>query len=371
MDIIVTGDYCPNQIFENDAFEEIEEIFSEVDFKIINFECALSDRECRPILKEGPLLSCNEAEFKQVMNIHPNLLTLANNHTFDYGIQGMKNIIDAAKQLGIDVVGGGVTLHEARKVFYCKKNGFVLAIINCCESEFSVADEKRGGANAMDAISIFQQIKMAKQHSDAILLIAHGGHEYYQLPSPRIQDLYRFFIDSGVNVVVSHHPHCFSGMENYHGGLIFYSLGNFFFKGEKKEHSIWNDGFLVKLHFDFTQGVGYEIIPYTQCLGRSKIVLKQDEDKQIFLKQFHKLSNVISNRLLLQKCFDEYVQENERKSLARLLPYSNHYLVALYKRGLFPSFMSRRMIAGRLNSLQCESHRDVLINILKKILGNG
>lgn len=67
----------------------------------------------------------------------------------------------------------------------------------------------------MNIIQIHNQIQEAKISSNFIIIIAHGGHEYYQLPSPRLQDTYRFFIDSGANAVIGHHPHCISGMENY------------------------------------------------------------------------------------------------------------------------------------------------------------
>lgn len=49
----------------------------------------------------------------------------------------------------------------------------------------------------------------------------HGGHEHYQLPSLRMQETYRFFIDAGADVVVNHHQHCFSGYEIYNNKYIF------------------------------------------------------------------------------------------------------------------------------------------------------
>lgn len=367
VEIVVAGDFCPCAQYDNNAFEDVKDIFKESDLNIINLECSLLAGQEEPIVKEGPSLCCNYNQFLQLTEIPANLLTLANNHTLDYGIPGLKNIIEASEKNDINIVGAGITMKDAQKAFYFKKDGKVIGIINCCESEFSVADETIGGANGMDPIRIFHQIQAAKERADAIVVIVHGGHEYYQLPSPRMQELYHFFIDVGANVVVGHHPHCFSGMEKYSNGLIFYSLGNFYFNNNKSQHSIWNDGFFVKLLFTWQQSlnVGYEIIPYTQCLNNSSIMLKKGTCRDKFFDEFKSLSSVIENEEMLQDRFDQFLKSNERKAIARLLPYSNHYLVGLFKRGFIPSFLSKHAYVGRLNALQCESHRDILIKILR------
>lgn len=368
--IVVAGDFCPCVQSDNNAFEEVKEIFKESDLNIINFECSLLAEKEKPIVKEGPSLSCNYNQFLQLTELPANLLTLANNHTLDYGISGLKNIIEASEKNNINIVGAGITLKDAQKVFYFKKDDKVIGIINCCENEFSVANEKFGGANGMNPIKIYHQIQTAKERADAIVIIVHGGHEYYQLPSPRMQELYHFFIDVGANVVVGHHPHCFSGMEKYSNGVIFYSLGNFYFNNNNSQHSIWNDGFFVKLIFKWQQSlnVEYEIIPYTQCLNNSSVLLKKGICKDKFFDEFKNLSSVIANREILQHKFDQFLKFNEKKAIARMLPYSNHYLVGLFKRGFIPSFLSKNAYVGRLNALQCESHRDILINILKSKL---
>lgn len=370
VNIVVAGDFYPCIQSDNNAFEEVKEIFKESDLNIINFECSLLAEKEKPIVKEGPSLSCNYNQFLQLTKLPANLLTLANNHTLDYGIPGLKNIIEASAKNNINIVGAGITLKDAQKVFYFKKDDKVIGIINCCENEFSVANENLGGANGMDPIKIYHQIQIAKERADAIVIIVHGGHEYYQLPSPRMQELYHFFIDVGANVVVGHHPHCFSGMEKYSNGVIFYSLGNFYFNNNNSQHSIWNDGFFVKLIFKWQQSlnVEYEIIPYTQCLNNSSVLLKKGICKDKFFDEFKNLSSVIANREILQRKFDQFLKINEKKSIARMLPYSNHYLVGLFKRGFLPSFLSKNAYVGRLNALQCESHRDILINILKSKL---
>ena len=96
---------------------------------------------------------------------------------------------------------------------YKRKDGETLAIINCCEHEFSIADDDSAGANPLNPIQQYYKIKEARLNADYVLVIVHGGHEMYQLPSLRMVDTYRFFIDAGADAVVNHHQHCFSGYE--------------------------------------------------------------------------------------------------------------------------------------------------------------
>src|SRR5690554_8220427 len=81
----------------------------------------------------------------------------------------------------------------------------------------------------MNIIYNTNQIKEAKATHDKVIVIIHGGHEYYNLPSPRMQKQYRFYAEQGADIIISHHTHCISGKEVYKGVPIYYSLGNFLF----------------------------------------------------------------------------------------------------------------------------------------------
>lgn len=325
------------------------------------------------ISKEGPSLSCNLAQFYHLKTIKANMITLANNHIFDYGTQGLKNILDESKAIGIQTVGAGLDADSKTNIAYIyEENNSPIAIINCCESEFSVTDEKLPGANPLDEIEIYNNIHKAKKKAKAIIVIVHGGHEYYQLPSPRIQKTFRFFIDSGADIVVAHHPHCYSGYEHYKNGYIFYSLGNFFFNNNSSKRTIWNDGFLIELDITLNnKSINYKLHPYIQCHGNNKILLMNNEEKEIFYSHIKKLNAIIKDKQLLLNSFQDYAHKQEKNALARILPYNNHYLQALFKRSFLPSLLSKKAIISHLNAIRCESHKDLLIHALYKIYKNG
>lgn len=368
MKVLITGDFCPNVGFDEQNFESVVPIFNSCDLRIVNFECAIATKKTRGIFKEGPNLGCSSVVFENIKHLPIDLLTLANNHTFDYGEKGLQELINKAKDVGLSVVGAGMEMAEIQAPYICRFENNTIAVINCCESEFSYFDGV--GTNAVSPVSIFNQIQKAKKKAEKILVVVHGGHEYYQLPSPRMQELYRFFIDAGACAVIGHHPHCFSGFERYRGGLIFYSLGNFFFNNESCKRSVWNEGYMVKLLVPDSEmeELGYEIIPYVQCLGDSSVILLSGEEKKEFIKKVERLSAIIADEEQIKNNYEYYASQMRRKSLSRLLPYSNRFLIALYKRGLFPSFLSKTSAIAKLNALQCEAHRDLTIDNLKKYI---
>ena len=83
--------------------------------------------------------------------------------------------------------------------------------------------------NPLLPIQQFYKIQEAKENADYVLVIVHGGIEHYQLPTSRMIETYRFFIDAGADAVVNHHQHCYSGYERYKSKPIIYGLGNLLF----------------------------------------------------------------------------------------------------------------------------------------------
>lgn len=189
-------------------------------------------------------------------------------------------------------------MKEASRILYKDIKGVKFAIINCCEHEFSIATDKKGGSNPLNPIQQYYAIQEAKKQADKIIVIVHGGHELYQLPSLRMKETYRFFVDAGADAVINHHQHCYSGYEVYEGKPIFYGLGNFCFDWKGKRNSIWNYGYMVKLSFN-NDNIEYEVIPY--CQGNEKPGLEVLTNKEEFLISISELNKVIANDVQLKE----------------------------------------------------------------------
>ena len=194
------------------------------------------------------------------------------------------------------------------------------------------------------------------------MVIVHGGHEHFQLPSPRMQETYRFFVDAGADAVVNHHQHCYSGYEVYRGKPIFYGLGNFAFDEDGGRNSIWNEGYMVVLSFD-NQEITYEMIPYTQC--NKKVSVELVKERTSFNKSIEKLNAIIQDSRELQKEVDEYYRSTASSILLMHQPYENRILNKLYRMHLLPSLVSRKKYLMLLNYINCEAHHDKHVFALK------
>ena len=371
MKIIVAGDFCPchrvaDRFEQNDFYSvlgDIKKITHNFDYSIVNFECPITSGIESPIEKCGPNLHCGEKGIEAIKWAGFDCVTLANNHFLDYGKEGVEHTLEACKNYNIDTVGGGMNLQEASKILYKEIDGKTLAIINCCEHEFSIATETTAGSNPLNPIQQYYAIQDAKIKADNVLVIVHGGHEHYQLPSPRMQEIYRFFIDAGADAVVNHHQHCFSGHEIYKGKPIFYGLGNFCFDKPCKKNEIWNEGYMVELYFNAQQTIFF-LIPYEQCNESPCIKIISDKEKEKFEETICKLNEIIADDNNLSIHINQYYEDCGNYELSILEPYSNKHLKRLHKIGVLPSFLTGKKLYSTLNHIVCESHRDKLLYAL-------
>lgn len=371
MKVLIAGDFCPRyrvtEKFEKGDYEsvlgEVKEIISDADYSIVNFECPVTEGGEKPIEKCGPNLQCSENGIEAVKWAGFDCVTLANNHFLDYGKEGVEHTLEACEKYGIDTVGGGMNLQEASKILYKKIEDNTLAIINCCEHEFSIATDETAGSNPLNPIQQYYAIKEARAKAEYVLVIVHGGHEHYQLPSPRMQETYRFFVDAGADTVVNHHQHVFSGYEVYKGKPIFYGLGNFLFDRPGKQ-SDWNEGYIVALE---TEDSSFKIVPYKQCIETPSVQLLNKEEKASFDKKINDLNCKIVDDNYLRDNLSAYAKKYSKDLKAILSPYDNTYIKELSIRGYLPSFVSKKRILDVLNYIECEAHRDIFGESLKYI----
>ena len=373
MKILIAGDYCQRYRVDGivkekrfgELFDEVKPIIKSSDYSIVNFEfpIVLNKDSAKPIPKCGPNLKGTLEAVDAVKYAGFKCCTLANNHILD---QGEQCCLDTKKELekaGVDAVGVGHNISEAANILYKVINGETIAIINCCEHEFTIATDTSAGASPLNPIQQYYAIQDAKKKADYVLVIVHGGHEHFQLPSPRMQETYRFFIDAGADAVVNHHQHCYSGYEVYNGKPIFYGLGNFCFDDPKSRNGIWNEGYMVILSFE-QKHIGYELIPYTQCNEKPSVELVND--RNVFDKNIEKLNTIIHDTKELKRQVDDYYSSTAAGMLLMHQPYENRILNKLYRMNLLPSLVSKAKYLRLLNYIYCESHNDKHVFALKK-----
>lgn len=366
MKILVAGDFCPfnrvSQIFEQENYHlvlsHLQQITKDYDYKILNLESPITLPSYIPIIKQGPNLCCSINAAKAIKYAGFDCVTLANNHFRDYGDDGCNKTLETLKVNNIEYVGGGNNINEAQKILYKEFNKRTLAIINCCEHEYSIATESRAGSAPLDLVDLYRIISEAKRTADYILVITHGGREYTQYPSPRLQKTFRWFVDIGADIVINHHQHCYSGYEVYNNKPIFYGLGNLCFDETKQMPQKWYEGYMVSMQID--NEVKFELIPYIQCKNEPSIDIMSGSDCELFFSTIEKINAIVASPSRLQNEFEKFSTTNFPSIDSVLTPYTGRYTIGLFRRGILPSFISKKKLLQLQNIVECEARRDEL-----------
>lgn len=376
MKILVAGDFCDRyrvseSIANNDyasMFDGIKPVVSSCDFSVVNFEFPILFGQDSPILKCGPNLKGQPDAVEAIKYAGFNICTLANNHILDQGIQNCLLTKRHIESSGLKTVGAGKDIDDASAVLFCSKDDQVVAFINCCEHEFSVASRSCGGACPLNPVRQFHSIQEAREKADFVIVIVHGGHECFKLPSPRMKEIYRFFIEAGADAVINHHQHCFSGYEFYKGKPIVYGLGNLLFDNPDERDGQWNRGYMAVLNLENNgQGISMDLLPYTQCNEHARVDLMEASEKDAFYGEIGRLNHIIQDDDALAEMVDEYYSSSIALEQRILEPYSRKLFLKLFSHGLMPRLVMRGSKKYQIiNHIECESHRDKLLFSLKR-----
>lgn len=375
INIIITGDCFPGggRVVEPAIKGDAETLLGPFLSLIQNAELAITNLESpvinggTPIEKTGPVLKSPVESLNGLTAAGFHLATLANNHIMDYGNEGLISTLEICRDAGIDTTGAGKNLVEAKKPWIFEKNGVTVTILNIAENEFGTTTGDRPGCHPMDLAENYYSIQEAKKSADHVIVIVHGGHEHYGLPSPRMKKSYRFYADAGASAVIAHHTHCTCGLEQYNGVPICYSLGNFLFdlpdrKGQ--EVTPWNQGYIAELIItgDTLEVRYHSYVQNTKDTAGLREMTPEERDQ--FAETEKMQARVIVDQNLLEKKFDEYCAGVEKMYNGFIEPHSNRILHALRNRKMIPSFLPDRKKRLLLNLARCEAHRDILIKTL-------
>jgi poly-gamma-glutamate capsule biosynthesis protein CapA/YwtB (metallophosphatase superfamily) len=184
-------------------------------------------------------------------------VSLANNHTGDFGPEALAECIERLETAGLPFFGAGRNLAEAHRPFVFERNGIKVALLGYDEfrpKSFEAGPQTPGVAWSLGPeyeTRVLADIREAKTERgvDLVIPFMHWGWE--DVPAnDRQKEFARRMIDAGADVIVGGHPHVVQGVDSYKGKLIVYSLGNFVFDGYT-DHRV---GWLLKLTLN-KQGV--------------------------------------------------------------------------------------------------------------------
>jgi poly-gamma-glutamate synthesis protein (capsule biosynthesis protein) len=265
--IIFVGDIMTSRTVEQKMkirgydypFSVVKEYLSSSDLVFGNLETPLtSGSEVGPgevVFRSDPRV----AEALTRANIR--LVSLANNHSMNFGAKGIGDTFQYLNEAGIDFVGAGWDENMAYAPKYFEMGGIKFAFLAFTDTDVLPPDSAieviRPGVATMNLEKAKKAIQETKLNADVTIVSMHSGTEYTEFPNQRQINFAHGVVDAGADLVIGHHPHWAQPIENYKGKYIFYSLGNFVFD------QMWSlktrEGKIIKVNFNQDGVADYEI----------------------------------------------------------------------------------------------------------------
>ena len=242
--ICCVGDVMPGGVLnhKNSAVsfisEELLELMADCDLRLTTLECAIGNEpNFDPVkmqLKQDVIYAPDNNLAKlEAMGI--DCVSLANNHAFDLGSEGLRNTIKQLDVLGIAHCGAGMDIDEASKPASFVINGKSIGVIAFCDYRdetvgyVPIATKTSAGMNSLKGDDYIRQIRECRAAFDYLIVMIHWGVEHSFWPTPEMYSVARKCIAAGADCIIGGHQHRVQPLTTLKGAPVFWGLGNFLF----------------------------------------------------------------------------------------------------------------------------------------------
>ena len=243
-----------------DPFSDFADYFAGADIRITNLECVVSTRG-----QANDKMYTFQAHPRviPVLQKHFDAVTLANNHSGDFGPDAFAQMLSLLKEAGLAQVGGGMNLKQAHTPLVFTRNGWRIAVLSYNEfhpRSFEAGFDIPGVAWSEDQ-QVMEDIQTARRihRADLVIPIMHWGWENERTANPRQRQLAKLMIDAGADAVIGGHPHVTQDVSVYKGKPIVYSVGNFVMK--ETDNAFQRKGWVLKMYLDKRGVTRFETLP--------------------------------------------------------------------------------------------------------------
>lgn len=239
--ISAVGDIlCENSILEDaddkgtqnydftSMFKNMSTFFADSDITVGTMETNYTDNKYSGYGQRNSPISFAEA----LKNIGIDLVSISTNHSLDYGIEGLQETKRALEGIGYDVVGDN--LGESRVKIKTIKNTKIafLSYTYGFENQNSKTKEELDSANIYNSEIAKKDLEYAKENADYSIIIMHWGDAYSIKPNKEQQNIAKFLVENGADMILGNHASAVQKMEVMQSPegknvLVAYSLGNY------------------------------------------------------------------------------------------------------------------------------------------------
>ena len=267
---------------------EVIERMQAADIMALNNEFAYSNRGTPTADKQFTFRARPETA-AYLTDLGVDIVSLANNHAYDYGPTALEDTLDTLRETGIPYVGAGRNIDEARKPVYYIVGDLKIAFVSATQIErLDTPDTKEatetspGVFRCWNGARLMETIREAAQNSDFVVAYIHWGTENQaELDWAQLKKAPEL-IAAGANLVIGDHPHCLQPIGVIQGVPVIYSLGNFWFNSKTLDTG------MVEVTIDETGIVSYQFIPCLQ--SGCKTTLLQGAEKERVLAYMRSIS---------------------------------------------------------------------------------
>lgn len=327
IDILFTGDtFLCSKNGEPPFNESIQDLFTIARHACVNLETTIGLGGVK-IAKAYNFQTPPEA-LQYLVENNVEICSLANNHSLDFGEEGLQQTIERLKNNGINIIG--IEGDNEKDLIV---NGRTIRICSYFGNQKGLAE--------LNSKTIIKDIKRNKGIVDFLIVCLHWGEEYVAYPSPEQQRMSHLFIDAGADVIIGHHPHVPQGYERYKNGYIYYSLGNFnFFVDHPYAKKLIETARAYCVSLNVEERIECEIIPIQINDNWQPSVIEDQKEKERFFKYMtainEPLKKGISNTFYLKEVAPHYFHNHIPSWKKRVKSFGFSHFVEMIKWLLHP-----------------------------------
>lgn len=276
-----------NEISNGIAPELIAEMKS-ADIMMLNNEFPYSDGGT-PTEEKQFTFRARPSTVSYLNDLGVDIVSLANNHAYDYGETAFLDTMTTLEQAGITYVGAGRNLQEARRPVYYIINNMKIAIVSATQIERLDNPDTKGATDSSAGVfrcwngdKLLETVREASENSDFVIVYLHWGTENEETIDWAQEKQAAEVAEAGADLIVGSHPHCLQQISIVRGIPVMYSLGNFWFNSRTMDTGI------LKVTIDESGLQSYQFIPCLQ--SGSRTTLLQGEEKKRILDHMREIS---------------------------------------------------------------------------------